>query len=145
MLKEGGKPSGNFPHQPDLWQMSEMGVAGGEFAIPFAGDRADPDVVGRDRRALGLKLIEQVAVEFRGAAAQGRQLDLGLAQEVIELGDVFRGVDAFAKPVEKLAEDDAGNHDPVGDGDVGMPASGATPVAVGISDDPRLGRIGHFP
>lgn len=124
--------SSKLAGEPDLRQVLEMGVAGGEFAVQFVGDGADPDVVGGDRRALALQLIEEIAVKLGAAAGEGRHFDLGLAQEVIELRNVLRGASAFSKSVEQLAEDDAWQHDPVGDGDVRVPAAGATPVAVGI-------------
>ena len=54
---------------------------------------------------------------------------------IIPLLDWAFGTDRSNPPdwaVEQLAEDDARNHDPVGNRDVGVPAAGATPVAVGI-------------
>ena len=46
--------------EPDLREVLEMSVAGGKLAIQFVGDRADPDVVGRIRRAMSLEMIEEI-------------------------------------------------------------------------------------
>lgn len=125
-------PLTRFGSEVDLRQGAEMAVAGGQLPAAFLGDGGDPDVVGRDGRALDLELKEKLAVDFRRAEGHRENVDLRLFEEGVEFFEVFLQHLAFAEAVEQFADDDGWQDHSIRDRDLLVPVATFPPVAVGV-------------